>query len=44
MLETLGVLIGVLFLIGFLIFVIRMAIYIVSGQYELDQRFDRYCK
>jgi len=44
MLETLGVIVGVAFLLGLLIFCIRIGLYISSGRYHLDQRIDRYCK
>jgi len=44
MLETLGVIVGVAFLLGLLIFSIRIGLYISSDRYKLDQRIDRYCK
>jgi len=44
MLETLGAVTGVLFLLGLLIFGVRFLVYIFSGRYKLDQRIDRYCK
>ena len=41
MLETLGVAIGVLFLLGLSVFGVRLLAYIFSGRYKLDQRIDR---
>jgi len=44
MLETLVLIAAGLFLLCLAVFGIRMLAYIFSGQYELDQRIDRYCE
>jgi hypothetical protein len=44
MLETLGAVTGVVFLLGLSVFGVRLLVYIFSGRYKMDQRIDRYCK
>ncbi len=44
MLETLVLIAAGLFLLSLAVFGVRMLAYILSGQYELDQRINRYCK
>ena len=44
MLETLSAVAAVLFLFGLLVFCLRLAVYVFSGRYELDRRFNRYCE
>ncbi len=44
MLETLALIVAGLFLLGLTVFVIRLFLYIASGRYGIDQRFNRYCK
>lgn len=44
MLETLGAIAAALFLLGLLVFCLRLAVYVFSGRYELDRRFNRYCE
>jgi len=42
MLETLGAVLAVLFLLGLFVFSIRMLAYIFSGRRDLEQRIDQY--
>ena len=44
MLETLALIGSALFVLGLLVFGIRVLVYIASGKYEIDQRIERYCK
>ena len=43
MLETLSAIAAALFLLGLVIFCLRLAAYVLSGRYELDRRFHDYC-
>jgi hypothetical protein len=44
MLETLALIGCALFVLALLVFGLRMLAYIASGNYEIDQRIERYCK